>query len=154
LHFIAAGKLERFAKKNGKMNRSTPLGCILLIIACTGMNLYAGDSESKPLQLALENPYQLVPEDMDIHGLRLNFLYGKNRNVKGIDPGHMNESKGDFSGLEVGLLINGVDGNVSGLQAGLLGNGTGSVIGVQTSLFVNLAESINGDQPYGTIFTR
>ena len=131
------------------MNKPIKLGFIILIIACTGMGLYADDSESKPLQLALWNPYQLVPAETDIHGLRLNFLYGKNRNVKGIDLGLVNESKGDFSGIEGGLLINIVNGNVSGLQAALFANGTdgtGSVKGIQAALFSNGAENVRGVQ--------
>lgn len=46
-----------------------------------------------PLQVALWHPAQLVPDDWNVYGLRMNFLYGKNQNVWGLDLGVANTTE-------------------------------------------------------------
>lgn len=66
------------------------------------------------LQLALWPPAQLVKEADSIAGIRLN-LYGRNRDVQGVDLGFVHETTGDFAGLSLGLA-GVVRGNARGVQ--------------------------------------
>jgi hypothetical protein len=85
-----------------------------------------------PLQISLYNPIQMINEEQDILGLRVNLLYGVNENITGIDLGPVNRSNGyqrgimwgifnstyDFSGIQVGL-INKTEW-LNGFQLGLI----------------------------------
>lgn len=74
--------------------------------------------DSTPLQLAIWNPVQLAPEDIDVLGLRLNLLCGENRDVYGIDAGLINSLTRDMIGIQGGLMnIN--RGEMIGIQIGL-----------------------------------
>ena len=112
----------------------------LTVIVLTAVALMAAASPAKadeekgttPLQLSIYNPWQLVNEDQNVLGLRLNLIYGVNQDVTGIDLGVANSSKGyekglmwgifnsteDFTGVQVGL-INKTDW-LTGLQFGLI----------------------------------
>jgi hypothetical protein len=114
---------------------------------------------TKPFQLALVAPVQLVHEEQSIQGLRLNFIFGCNKNVSGVDIGLAHETTGDFRGVGFGLVsfVRGdarglqIDGiyseatkGMSGLQVGLF-NHSGSMHGVQIGL-VNIADDMTGLQ--------
>jgi hypothetical protein len=71
-----------------------------------------------PFQLALWNPVQIVPEDDDICGFRLDLIYGENRDVQGIDFGIVNSVTRDMMGAQVGLCN--IDrSSMIGIQVGL-----------------------------------
>ncbi|MDO9513611.1 MAG: hypothetical protein Q7J59_03255 [Elusimicrobiota bacterium] len=108
----------------------------------------AAQADSKPLQLALVDPVQLVSAETSISGFRLNILYGRNESVKGMDLGLLvgvadssftgwqynllgNITKGDFSGLQMGFVN--YAGNAKGLQLGVI-NYAGSLKGLQIGL--------------------
>ncbi len=70
---------------------------------------------TKPVQIALVNPVQIFREDTSIEGFRINFLYGLNANLKGLDLGLGNGIKRSVEGVQLGLA-NYVEGNFLGLQ--------------------------------------
>lgn len=72
-----------------------------------------------PLQLSLFNPVQIFEENDDVYGFRFNLLYGKNRNMFGLDLGIVNSTR-HFGGFQVGLWNETYD--VYGFQIGLIGN--------------------------------
>ena len=74
----------------------------------------ANDSMPMPIGIGLIEPIQFPNVDTDIMGFRFNLLYGRNANVMGLD---------------LGVLGCAVDG---------------SIIGIQTSVFMNTVGSANG----------
>jgi hypothetical protein len=59
---------------------------------------------------------QLVDASEDVRGLRINFVYGENVNVSGVDLGIVNSTTGDFAGFGWAPGANLVDGNAVGVQ--------------------------------------
>lgn len=116
-------------------------------------------AQQKPIQLSLFTPVQLFPETDAITGIRLNFLYGRNTTVVGLDLGLVNHtttglSKGWQTGL-VGIVdsdfigwqdnaVNVVKGNFEGFQLGIV-NHANYASGLQLGL-VNYARSMKGLQ--------
>ncbi|OGV68084.1 MAG: hypothetical protein A2283_18775 [Lentisphaerae bacterium RIFOXYA12_FULL_48_11] len=74
--------------------------------------------DSTFFQLSLWNPVQIVPEDIDVLGLRLNLIYGENRDSYGLDLGLVNSLTRDMLGAQAGLL-NVSRGEMRGIQIGL-----------------------------------
>lgn len=73
----------------------------------------------RPFQLALWPPdIQLVDESESIHGLRLE-VYGRNKDVTGVDLGFVHETTGFFHGVDFGLASM-VGGEMAGLQWNML----------------------------------
>lgn len=140
------------------------------------ISVIAHAGETKPLQLSLFNPVQIVNEDTSIKGLRLDLLYGVNDNVAGIDFGIVNRDKGKGCGLQLGVvnrvscsfygyqrsIFNVVEENFIGIQLGEVGNYVkGDYLGYQSGvvnitkdgfkgfqlgLLYNYAETMNGLQ--------
>mgnify|MGYP006288990315 CR=1 FL=1 len=96
-----------------------------------------------PLQVAVWHPAQLVPDDWDVYGLRMNLLYGKNKNVWGLDLGAANTTEKKVRGIQAGL-ING-PGNLGGISLGGI-NSTRRVNGCQAGVFSVAEERVNGIQ--------
>jgi len=82
----------------------------------TAVRAHAESGQGKPINLALFNPVQIVPETEDVNGLRLSLLYGKNRNMTGLDVSLVGVNSGLFQGVQLGL----VSWVEDGLQIGLL----------------------------------
>jgi hypothetical protein len=59
---------------------------------------------------------QLVDASEDVRGLRIDFVYGENRNVSGVDLGIVNSTTGDFAGFGWAPGANLVDGDAVGVQ--------------------------------------
>lgn len=59
---------------------------------------------------------QLVDASEDVRGLRIDFVYGENRNVSGVDLGIVNSTTGDFTGFGWAPGANLVDGDAAGVQ--------------------------------------
>ena len=78
-------------------------------------------SETKAglVQLAAWNPAQILPEQRSVHGLRLDFLYGCNQEMYGLDLGLGLNRCRNLAGLEIGG-INCVGGDINGVQAGII----------------------------------
>jgi hypothetical protein len=105
----------------------------------------AGESEViRPLQLALVPSVQLVNEENSIHGIRLN-IYGRNRNVSGVDIGLAHETSGDFHGISFGLM-NIAHGEGRGLQfSAIYSEATARMAGLQVGM-VNRSNNMHGLQ--------
>jgi len=62
-------------------------------------------AQDKPIQLALFNPVQLVPESQGVSALRLNLIYSVNQSVKYVDLGLVNVTNGGpSSGVQWALV--------------------------------------------------
>ena len=140
-----------------------PRTLAVLGTALMGLSLLPSSSlaQEKPFQLSFIGPtMQLVDDDADIKGLRINLLYGVNRNVTGLDLGLVNRTTGDFKGLQHGLIgavhgrfsgwqdnwaVNVAEGQFYGLQTGVV-NMVGTGEGVQLGPVFNSAEYMSGLQ--------
>lgn len=153
-------------------SRATSSFLILLLGVLLLPSLASGQEE--PFQLSFIGPVmQLVDDDADIKGVRLNLIYGVNRNVKGLDVGLVNRVTNDFKGLQHGFmgvthgefvgwqdnwLANVAEGEFYGLQTGavnVVGVGEGVQFGVYSTAeymsglqfsLVNFAEDFYGVQ--------
>ena len=105
----------------------------------------ASNAQSKPINIALVNPIQIFPENIPISGLRINFLYGKNISMTGLDWGLVNDvGTGGFTGLQFGA-VNLCDGNFGGLQGGFVNINKKTVEGFQYGWY-NSGDYVNGLQ--------
>lgn len=108
-------------------------------------------AQENPFQIAFIGPtMQLVDDDEDVRGIRLNLIYGVNRNVSGLDLGLINHVNGEMTGVEFGL-VNLVDGGFSGWQAGVVNVTQGQFTGLQWAPWsilslANFAEAAEGAQ--------
>ena len=109
------------------------------------------------LQFSLWNKVQIFDSDTSISLFRLNTVYGKNKNVSGLDIGFAGQAEGGFKGWQLNL-INLVKENCAGLQTGLF-NSSGDSKSVQIGIIntakksvgwqiglINHSEDINGLQ--------
>ena len=99
-----------------------------------------------PVQVALFAPIQIVPEGKGVKGLRLDFIYGSNSTVGGLDLGLVNRNTGtgQSGGLQWGF-VNMVHGSFTGWQASFVGVTEGKFEGLQSG-FVNMAHQSQGLQ--------
>ena len=116
-----------------------------------------------PVQVALWNPVQLFSEDKDVYGFRLNFLYGKNQNLSGIDFGGYNAVDGIQKGLQFGLFnfskdARGIDFGLlnysfalKGIQMGVVNYSEADISGVQTGIILNSTNLVRGFQIHAGI---
>jgi len=96
-----------------------------------------------PVMLSLFNPAQVPSEDYNVAGLRIDLLYGKCRNLTGLDAGLVNHATGKVIGLEAGL-VNYVEKDFIGLQAGGVNIAT-RMTGLQVGVY-NGADDVSGIQ--------
>ncbi len=127
---------------------------LILIILITTIQ-FAEAETTGPLQLAVFNPVQLVPEEDSIKGLRLSLFYTVNEDVAGLSIvwAGVNRALGNVEGFEIGLgnwvegssyggqlaVLNHVGKRFVGLQYGAVNVVEGDFTGLQWS-FVNWAE--------------
>lgn len=137
---------------------SFALAGFLLLAVLSGPN--RASAQEEPFQLSFVGPVmQLVDDDADVKGVRINLIYGVNRNVTGFDLGLINRTTRDFKGLQHGLvgvthgtftgwqdnfIANIAEGELYGLQTGMV-NMTGVGEGVQWGLY-NSANRLEGLQ--------
>jgi hypothetical protein len=111
---------------------------------------------STPFQIALVYPVQLSRPDSSVTGLRVNLVYGRNKDLSGVDLGFTNHITGQFrgvqfgitnlvensfAGIQEGVLFNDVEGDFAGIQGGALGGSVkGTFRGVQGG-FLNVTTS-------------
>jgi len=130
--------------------------CTMLLVVFTGNAAVAQES---PVQLALFNPVQIVPENQSVSAFRFSLLYGKNASVTGLDIGLVNITtsrqtgiqwggvgvvEGDFVGWQ-GNFVSIAKGNFEGLQWSGVNYHTGHFNGLQIAL-VNYAATMKGLQ--------
>lgn len=90
-------------------------------------------AQENPFQLALVGPtMQLVDDDADVQGVRVNLIYGVDRNMTGLDLGLINHTRGHMTGVGFGV-VNVADGGFSGWQSGAVNVAGGQFTGVQWS---------------------
>lgn len=96
-----------------------------------------------PLSVSIFPPVQFPPSDFSITGARVSALWGRHRDVYGIDVGLLgNITDQSFTGIAVSGLFNATHGttNVLGLQAAGLANfntNKTSVYGIQFAALLN-----------------
>ena len=105
---------------------------VLILFSLIIMPQFAGAADTKPVQLAVFNPVQLVPEGDSIKGLRLSLFYTVNKDVSGLSLVWVgvNRATGDVSGVEIGLG-NWVEGSSYGGQVGIVNHTGKRFVGLQ-----------------------
>jgi hypothetical protein len=114
-----------------------------------------GEAQDNPFQISFIGPtMQLVDDDEDVRGIRLNILYGVNENVSGVDLGLINHTNGLMTGVQFGL-VNVTDGGMTGWQHGAVNVSQASFAGLQWSPYAlaNFAEAAEGAQ-IGWVFNQ
>lgn len=88
--------------------------------------------DTTPLQLSIWPPkYQVVPEDINVSGLKINLPFGGNNSIQGLDLGFASTSK-STAALQVNVICNRAHDDFSGIQFAILnqsGNASGIVLG-------------------------
>ena len=90
---------------------------LIVVILIIPLNIMA--NKWSPLQVSIFSPIHFFTFDRntDIYGLRIN-LFGKNKNVYGVDVGVVNFTYNEMFTLGVGLL-NYSEGEMNGMQLGV-----------------------------------
>ena len=146
-------------KRNKRRNVMKFFAKSVIVVLLSIFAGFAYGAEYTPLQLSLVNPIQLFPEETSVHGLRINLIYGVNKEVNGLDFGPINRTTGTTKGLQIGAFPYGgvnITENLVGLQLGGAWAGanfaSGEVTGVQISgIFggINTAGDLHGVQIAG-----
>ena len=85
--------------------------------------------DTTPFQIGIWPPkYQIVTEDINVSGLKINLPFGGNDSIQGVDLGIASTSK-TTSALQVNILVNRAHEEFTGLQFALV-NQSGSANGV------------------------
>jgi hypothetical protein len=115
-------------------------------IAVTLLFVAAPLAAQSPVQVALFAPIQIVPQTKPVKGLRIDFIYGANTTMTGLDLGLVNRNTGTghSGGFQWGL-VNMNHGSFTGWQASFVGVTEGKFEGLQSG-FVNLAHESEGLQ--------
>jgi len=93
---------------------------------------------------------QIVPDNMDVSGLKINIHYGSNENVTGLDLGLVSINN-NTSALQINALVNSSHESFKGLQVGLF-NFSGASNGITIGL-LNSTENISGGVTIGLVNT-
>lgn len=122
--------------------RRSLLAASLLAALAAGAPARAAD---KPIQLAVFDPVQLVPDTQSVSGLRLTLVYSRNVDVTGFDYSFIaTHTTRNFRGVQI-APVNIVGQNMVGLQWGWVGLTGGTVHGAQLGIF-NKAKRVEGLQ--------
>lgn len=144
-----------------RKNRWRRFTCAMVLAGLTA----AGRAESRtgtdrgPVQLSVVPQVQLLDRETSVTLLRLNLLWGRNRDVRWLDAGLVNHVDGSFTGLALGVgnltgeevrgvtvgLWNAAGWNLEGVQAGLLNAVGHDSVGGQYGV-MNHAENVRGLQ--------
>ncbi|HVK60474.1 MAG TPA: hypothetical protein VM432_02940 [Bdellovibrionales bacterium] len=115
----------------------------LILAAVVSMVPAKAHAAVSPVSVTILPPVMFPPNDFTITGLRMSLLYGKQRNIYGLDLGVLgNITEQDFTGIGISGLFNATTGttNIIGLQlAGLTNINTSKtrVYGLQLALGMN-----------------
>lgn len=128
------------------------------VYALEGEKAYDGG----PLQISAFAPYQLIPDDFNVYGLRL-ACYGHNFSVYGCDFGAWNRYHANLYGFGLAGLVSGKQGSMYGVNiagvinytksdevgwslAGVINDVDGTLAGLQSTICYNEAENVKGVQ--------
>lgn len=115
----------------------------LFIIVAGLFHFNSAQGAISPVSIAIVPPVQFPPGDFSVTGVRASVLWGKHRDIYGLDMGLLgNITEQTFTGIGVSGIFNNTRGvtNILGLQlAGLANVNTNkvSVFGIQATLGVN-----------------
>ncbi len=116
------------------------IGVLIICLPCVTVA-----QSPKPINVALVNPIQIFPEGNAIQGLRINFIYGNNVSMSGLDWGLANYvGTGGFTGLQWGA-VNICHGKCGGVQLGIVNYDQNDVEGFQWGWY-NQGNYVNGFQ--------
>ena len=125
----------------------------ILLAFCAALALPALTSaKTNSLQLSIANPMQRHDAQTSVKGLRVNFWYGKNHHMSGVDLGAVNHLTGNFKGVQLGE-VNMVDGDFKGWQFGTVNRVGNRFTGLQTGFLYNRANKFKGVQ-FGLGYNR
>jgi hypothetical protein len=110
---------------------------LLIVLAITGVVFAQG---TKPIQLSVFNPVQMVPESESIKGVSLDLFYTVNQDFTGFGLSFLgvNQANGNTAGVQWGLG-NWDKGYVHGWQAGIVNYARERFVGFQEG-WVNVTE--------------
>ncbi|MBR4673422.1 MAG: hypothetical protein IKP00_03065 [Victivallales bacterium] len=112
---------------------------LFLFAAITMVSAY----DTTPFQLGIwPSNFQIVPEEINVSGLKINLPFGGNDYIQGVDLGIASTSI-DTSALQVNILCNRAHENFSGLQFAIL-NQAGRSNGIILGGFNITDESVRG----------
>ena len=134
---VNQGELKRRIKmKMSKMTLTVSMAIAVLVVPTVLAGGNAVDTRPSPVGVAFLEDAQFPKPDVDVMGMRLCFIYGRNANVQGLD---------------IGIFGCGVEGNMFGLQLSGVLNDVGSSWGtVQFAGIANIcAEDLYGCQLSG-----
>lgn len=115
--------------------RSFAVGALAVLAILPG----SARGQEHPFQIAFIGPtMQLVDDDEDVSGVRINLLYGVNRNMSGLDLGLINHTNGDMVGVGFGM-VNVTDGTFLGWQAAPINVAQEAFTGLQWSAWTGLS---------------
>ncbi|MGE4132158.1 MAG: hypothetical protein AB7F86_11010 [Bdellovibrionales bacterium] len=126
--------------------------CLTFVLSIMAPTAHAAVS---PVSFGIAPPVQFPPSDFTVTGVRVSALWGRHRNIYGIDIGGIgNITDGDFTGLAIagGFNLTHQTTNAIGMQAAGFGNfntNKATVTGIQLAGIINKndAESaVNGVQ--------
>lgn len=130
-------------EKEAKVNKKL----ILSVFFVLSLVITVMAAEAKPVQLALFNPVQMVPESESIKGVSLALIYASNQDVTGLDFVFfgVNEVKGEGKGVGLGLG-NWVEGLFHGWQAGFVNRVGARFVGLQSGMLDITIGDLTGAQ--------
>jgi len=124
---------------------------LAVVLIVLGSCFAASAFDTTPLQISIWPPNaQVVPDYIDVAGLKINLPYGGNNTITGIDLG-IASSSNRTSALQLNL-INVVREDFTGLQLGLF-NLDGAASGVKLGLLMNNVDSMSKGIDIGLINT-
>ena len=141
-----------------KKSNALSLAARVMLLGFAVMSLLSpASAQTKPINIALVSPIQIIPPDVAISGFRWNIIYGKNSAMTGLDIGIANHVAGPMKGVQFGWfnqtetmvgwqdgIVNYTKAEFEGFQSGGV-NYAGRINGLQLGL-VNYAERANGVQ--------
>ncbi len=105
---------------------------LLFAVAMLAGIMSAAAFDTTPFQLGIWPPkYQIVPDAINVSGLKINLPFGGNGNIQGVDLGLASTSD-TTSAFQVNVLVNRAHDDFSGLQFALVnqsGNASGIILG-------------------------
>ena len=123
------------------------LACVAASLAPAAASAEKPAARSRPIQVALLTPVQLLADDTSVSGFRLNVFLGVNRDVTGFDLGGLiNQVDGDFTGAQTAGLHNLVEGRLRGVQIAGFVSFASEGSGVQIAPFLAHTTKFSGFQ--------
>jgi hypothetical protein len=120
---------------------------VLVVMGLAVIPQFVKAEEAKPVQLAIFNPCQLIPETESIKGVSLDLIYVVNKDVTGFSYTFfgVNKATGDVKGVEWGLG-NWVEGSFHGWQDGFVNNVGARFVGLQGGMLNIVKGDLTGVQ--------